>query len=400
MVNYLFATDEQKELAEIAGKICQEELKPRIEEYESADNGLGRYPMEVHKTLTAAGCFAVTIPEEYGGLGLSSITEAIILEQLGKADAGFAFAFAAAYAQWPNILKTHMPDADKQVWIDKVLNGAIGSFCLTESDAGSDPASMRTSAVYDKAADEWVINGAKCFCSGAPNAEYFVVMAWTDKTQRPGKGITAFFVEKERGVQIGKKENKLGIHLSETADVIFDEVRVPADHVIGETNRGFGFALTTLKATSAICNCCPVLGSAQAALDFAVEYAKTRRQFGKRIIDHQAVGFMIADMSMKTAAARAMLYEFIKACDCNVDDQNLALMIKCYVTDTANEVCNMAIQVLGGYGYMKDYPVERYMRNARIFQIFGGTNEIKRKNLAKAIAGKDPEANKKQYGGN
>lgn len=391
MVHYVLANEEQKEFGESVHKIVEKELKPHIEEYESADGGLGAYPREVHDKLVEAGYFAVTVPEEYGGLGLDSVTEAVILEQIGEVDGGFAFAFASAYAQWPNILKTHMADGEKRAWISKVLGGSIGAFGLTEANAGSDPAAMRTTAVYDETADEWVLNGSKCFCSGASNADYFVVMAWTDKSQRPSRGITAFFVEKERGVQISKKENKMGLHLSETAEILFEDLRVPASHVIGEVNRGFGAALTTLKATSAICNCCPVLGTAQEALDTAVEYAKTRRQFGKRIIDHQGVGFMLADMSMKVAASRAMLYQFLQAVDQDADDQNLSLMIKCYVTDRCFEVCNDAIQVLGGYGYMRDYPVERYMRNARIFQIFGGTNQIKRKNLAKAIAGRDTQ---------
>ena len=392
MVHYIFATEEQKEFAETAYTIVSKELGPKIEEYENADGGLGCYPKEVHDMLVESGFYGVTIPEEMGGLGLDPVTQAIILEKIGEVDAGFAFALASAESQWPNILKTSMPDEEKQEWIDKILAGAIGSFALTESNAGSDPAAMTTHAEFDEKTNEWIINGRKCFCSGGPNADFYVVMAWTDKTQRPSKGITAFFVEKERGVEVAKKENKMGLHLSETADIVFDDVRVPADHVIGHVNAGFGEALGTLGATSAICNCCPVLGSAQAALDYATDYAKERRQFGKRIIDHQAVGFMIADMNMKISAARCMLYEYLCAARDGVDDQKLGLMIKCFVTDTANEVIDMALQVLGGYGYMKEYPLDRHRRNARIFQIFGGTNQIKRKNLAKAIAGRDPQA--------
>lgn len=395
MAHWVLANDEQKEFAAGAKEIVMNELASKIEEYENMDGGLGKFPEEVFQILVDTGYFAVNLPEEYGGLGMDAVTEAMIIEAMGEVDAGFAFAFASAYAQWPQILKTSMPDEEKQMWMEKVLAGAKSGFAFTEANAGSDPAAMRTSAVYDEATNEWIINGTKCFCSGGPNADYFVVLGWTDKTQRPSKGITGFFVEADRpGISIGKKENKMGLHLSETSDVIFEDVRVPADHVIGEVNKGFGYALSSLKSASAVCNCCPCLGTAQAALDTAREYAKTRRQFGKRIIDHQAVGFMLADMETKVQAARCMLYTFLQTCDQNVDDQNIALMIKYYITDIANEVCNDAIQILGGYGYMKDYPVERYFRNVRIFRIFGGTNQIKRKNLAKAIAGKDTEARK------
>lgn len=392
MVNYLFATEEQKELADGARKILEDKLKPCIEEFESADGGLGIYPLEVHKALADAGYYASYIPEEWGGLGLDPVTQGIIIEEMGKIDAGFAFSFAGSGCEFPKILATSMPKEEKQMWADRILAGAMGSFNLTESGAGSDAAAMRTTAVKD--GDEWVINGTKCFCSNAPTAEYFICVAWTDKTKRASEGVTAFFVEKDRGVQVGKKENKMGLHLAETADVIYEDVRVPADHVIGEVGKGFGVALGGIKGAGAIVNCCSSLGMAQAALDEAIEYAKTRRQFGKRIIDHQGLGFIIADMQMRVAASRSLLYDSLVCARDNVPN-NLDLMTKTYVTDNVMQVCMDAVQVLGGYGYMKDYPVERYMRNAKIFQIFGGTNQIKRKNLVKAIAGKDPEAVRK-----
>lgn len=393
MVHYLLATEEQKEFADGVRQILDKELKPKIEEYENADDGRGIYPREVHDKLAEAGYFASHVPEEYGGLGLDPVTQAVIIEEMGQVDAGFAFAFAGASAQFDNIMLTGMPQEEKQMWADKVLSGTMGAFCLTEPNAGSDAAAMRTSAVYDEKTDEWVINGTKCFASGAPNAEYFIVMGWTDKAKRASQGVTAFFVEKERGVQIGKKENKMGLHLSETAEVIFEDVRVPSDHVIGGVGKGFAVALGGIKGAAAIVNCCPVLGMAQAALDEAVEYAKTRRQFGKRIIDHQGLGFIITDMQMRVSACRSMLYEALVCARDNVPNK-LDLMIKPYITDNCMKVCMDAVQVLGGYGYMKDYPVERYMRNAKIFQIFGGTNQIKHKNLLKVIAGKDPQAAK------
>lgn len=389
MVSYLFATDEQRELAENAREILEKELKPRIEEYEAADGGLGKYPLAVHQKLVDAGYYAMYIPEEWGGLGFDPVTQAVIFEEMAKVDAGFTFSFSGSGCEFPKILMTSMPKEEKQKWADKILSGTMGSFNLTEADAGSDAAAIRTTATYDEKTHEWIINGTKCFCSNAPTAEYFICVAWTDKTKRASEGVTAFFVEKDRGVQIGKKENKMGMHLSETSDVIYDNVRVPEDHVIGEVGKGFGVALGGIKGAGALVNCCSCLGMAQEALDQAIEYAKTRRQFGKRIIEHQAVAFMIADMTMKISAARALMYDSLVATRDGIPN-NLELMNKCFITDTAFDVCNTAMQVFGGYGYMKDYPIERYMRNARLFQIFGGTNEIKRKNLAKSIAGRDP----------
>lgn len=393
MVNYIFATEEQKELVATAREILEAELLPRIEEFESADEGRGVYPMEVHKILAESGYFGMGIPEKWGGLELDIVTQALIIEEMGKIDCGFAFTFAGAGSYFDSILGTSMPDEEKQMWADRIMAGAMGCFAQTEPNAGSDVAAMRTSAVQD--GDEWIINGTKCFSSYAPNAEYFIVPAWTDKTQRASKGVTMFFVEKERGVQIGKKENKMGLHLSETSDVIFDDVRVPADHIIGGVGEGFGKALTFLGGSSAMINCAPNLGMAQAALDQSLEYAKERRQFGKRIVDQQAVGFMIADMKMRTEASRAMLYEYLRAKRDGLDCTELEMTIKAFITDATMQTTMDAVQVCGGYGYMKDYPFERYMRNAKIFQIFGGTNQIKRKNLIRRMAGRDPQAVRK-----
>lgn len=390
MVSYIFATEEQKELAEVARTIMENELAPRIEEFESMDGGLGVYPREVHDKLAEAGFYGMDIPEEWGGLGLDPVTQGIIIEEMGKVDCGFAFAFAGSSCYFEKILKTKMSDAEKQEWADRIMGGAMGCFCLTEPGAGSDVAAMRTSAVYDEKTDEWIINGTKCFASNSPNADYFVTFAWTDKSKKPSQGITAFIIEKERGVQIGKKENKMGLHLSETADVIFEDVRVPSDHVIGEVGTGFVNAVSGLAGVSGIVNCAPNLGMAQAALDTALEYAKGRRQFGKRIVDFQGCGFLLADMEMRTQACRALMYNALIAARDNVKS-DLDLVIKPYITDCTMQTCMDAVQVLGGYGYMKDYPVERYMRNAKIFQIFGGTNQIKRKNLLKAMAGRDTE---------
>jgi alkylation response protein AidB-like acyl-CoA dehydrogenase len=388
MVEYLLATEEQRQLAESARKILEKELAPRMEELEKADDGRGKYPMDVHKIMAQAGYFGMNISEEWGGLGLDLVSQAIINEEMSKVDAGFSFSFYNAGASSPLIFQTGMSKEEKQKWADKVIAGeALGAFCLTESEAGSDAAAMRSTAVKD--GNEWVINGTKCFITNGPLADYFLVAAWTDKTQRASQGVTFFFVEKERGVQVGKKENKMGLKLSETSDVIFDNVRVPEDHVIGEVGRGFIVALETITGEGRTLGASFNLGIAQAALDQAVAYAKTRRTFGKRIIDHQGLGFMIADMQARTDASRALMYETLKSVMAGANIGRLSSVVKLFVSENTMLTTIDAVQVLGGYGYMKDYPVEKLMRDAKIFCIFSGTNQIQKHTIVKSLAGKD-----------
>ena len=393
MVHYRFATEEQRVLAEDARRILEKELRPQLEKLEKADNGLGVYPIDVHQKMADAGYYATNVPEELGGLALDPVTRVVIAEEIAQIDAGFAFAFTNLGNNCNAVWETSLPQEEKQAIAEKTLTGeAKFCFCLTEADAGSDAAAMRTTAVKD--GDEWVINGTKCFASGGPNANYFIVAAWTDKTKRVSQGVTVFLVEKERGVKVGKKENKMGLKLSETSEVVFEDVRVPEDHVVGEVGTGFTKALNIISEEGRLTGLAYCLGLAQSALDCATEYAKTRRQFGKRIIDHQGIGFMIADMEARTQACRAMLYE--AAC-CRRDGISIGYMpnlLKFYISDCTMQTAIDAVQVLGGYGYMKDYPVEKLMRDAKIFQIFSGTNQIQRKNAIKASAEKDPLAKK------
>jgi len=367
--------------------------RERIEELEHSDDGRGSYPMDVHHALSEAGFSGLNIPEEYGGFGMDSISVAILVEEMSKIDTGFAFSFYNAGSMFPLIELSHLSKAEKQTWADRILKGeSIGTFALTEANAGSDAGAMRTTAVKD--GDEWVINGTKTFISNALTADHFFVAAWTDKSKRVSEGVTFFLVEKDRGIQVGKKENKLGIKLSETAEIILDNVRVPEDHVIGEVGRGFAAAVGFLTDDARIFDAVGSLGLAQAALDAAVEYAKTRRQFRKRIIDHQGLGFLIADMQIRTEAARALLYSTLEAKVKGIDVGHLSSSVKTFVTDTTMQTTIDAVQVFGGYGYMKEYPVEKYMRDAKIFQIFGGTGQMLRKDILKDIAGRDPEAGK------
>lgn len=393
MVEYLLATDEQKELAELARKVMEKHLNNRIEELEYGDGGLGVFPRDIIGPMAEAGYYGMNIPEEWGGLGLNKVTQALIVEEMSKVDVGCAFTIYNSGALFPLILLTGMPRDEKQSWADRILSGDVmGCFALTESDAGSDAAAMRSTAFKDKG--DWVINGTKCFISAAPNADFFLVAAWTDKSQKARNGVTLFFIEKERGVQVGKKENKMGLKLSETAEVILDNVRVPEDHVIGGVGNGLGMAMNLLNEDGRIYDAVCCLGLAQAALDQAVEYAKIRRQFGKRIIDHEGLGFLIADMQTRTDASRALLYQTVEAMERGIHTRHMTSAVKMYVTDCAMQTTTDAVQVLGGYGYMKEYPVEKYMRDAKIFQIFGGTNQIQRKIIAKTLAGNDPEVKK------
>ena len=386
MVEYPFATEEQAEFAEQARLILEKELAPRLEELEHENNGLGGFPLDVLKTLADAGYCGMTIPEKWGGLGFNHVTKSLILEEMSKVDAGFAFNFnACTMMTFEHIERSHIPDADKQAWADRLIAGeSLGAFCLTEPSAGSDAAAIRATATYDEAAKEWVINGRKCFITNAPYADHFIVIAWTDKSKSAGKGMTAFLVEKDRGVQIGKMENKMGLKLSATADVIFDDVRVPEDHVIGEVGRGFGEAMSTLDEAR-ICGMAYCLGIAQRAVEESVRYAQTRVAFGKPIIQHEGLGFLLANMEIRTQAARAILYQGAQMLDAGKPIGTISSASKVFVSESTMQTAVDAVQVFGGYGYMKDYPVEKLMRDAKIFCIFDGTTQIQQMIIARAL---------------
>lgn len=382
MVRYLFATDEQKELAQNAYNILKKELEPKLAEYEEKEY----FPMDILKKLADAGYYCMGMPEERGGLGMNLVSRCIVYEEMAKIDAGFTFSFYGESSAF--IGMSNLPEDVKQMWYDKCLNGTVGTMGLTEPDAGSDALNMRTTAVFDEKTHEWVLNGTKCFISNAPIAEFACIVAYTDKS-KGARGVSMFFVEKERGFEIGKKENKMGLRLSPTSEISLNDVRVPEDHVIGGIGNGFLVAMSTIEEAR-VATMIIALGVAQSAVDHAVEYAKVRRQGGKRIIDHQQIGAMIAQMQTKVDAARALLYYAAKALDEGINIGTLSSEVKVFVSEMVVDVTVQAIQVFGGYGYMKDYPVEKLMRDARIFPIFEGTNQINLNIISKALAGKDP----------
>lgn len=365
---YAFINEEQKELVTMAKNIVESQLAPLIKECDK----LGKFPLDVMKALAEAGFYGMGIPEQYGGLGIDLLTSTLIYEEIAKVDAGFSFNFALASSGFEILEIAGANEELKKYYAEKILSGSMGSFCLTEANAGSDAAAIKTTAV--KNGDEYIINGTKCFITNGPLSDLFIVAALTDKNKGT-KGISLFLVESKHVVKIGKKEDKLGLRLSETSEVIFDDVHVPATNLIGKEGKGFIYSMKALEKAR-VTTMVHALGIAQAALDYSIKYSKERKTFGKEIIDHQGLGFLLADMQKRVDAARAILYYGINMIEKGIPLGTLSPSIKIFVSEAAMSVTTDAVQVLGGYGYMREYPVEKLMRDAKIFSIFEGTNQI------------------------
>ena len=374
---YELMNEEERDLVELLREVQEKELKPIVQECDQN----GTFPMEIHQKLGELGFHGMDIPEEYGGLGLTSRQKYFIREELGYIDGGFGFSYALSKGAQSTVLRVGTEE-QKQYICDRILNGSIGCNCITEAGAGSEVTAMKTTAVKD--GNDYILNGTKCFISNAPIADTFMVVAYTDKEKGP-KGMSLFLVEKERGVEIGTKENKMGLRSSVTGEVILNDVRVPAKNMIGPEGMGYKNILETLKV-GRIMNTAVVVGIAQRALDEAVKYANERVTFGKPIKKHQGVQFMLADMEMQIQAARQYLLYGVQMIDAGKDVTAVASGAKVFASEAAMKVTIDAVQVLGGYGYMKDYPTEKLMRDAKIFSIFEGTNQINRMVLGGAIS--------------
>ncbi len=359
-------------------QIAQERIRPRAPEIDRT----GEYPQDIRELLGEQDILGLPFAEEYGGTGTGTLMLQMGVEEIARECASSALILMIQeLGSLPIAL--FGTDEQKEKWLPRLATGEISpAFALSEPEAGSDPAAMRTSAVQD--GDEWVINGQKNWITNAGIADYYVVFA---KTDRESNRITAFIVEADReGFDAGKIEHKLGIKGSPTGQPSFTDVRVPAENVIGEPGRGLSVALGTLERTR-LGAAAQAVGIAQGAIDYAVDYAKERVAFGKPIIELQGLQFKLADMETRTAAARELLY---KAC-AMVDRGEPGVgkwtsMAKLFASDTAMDVTVDAVQVLGGYGYVNEYPVERMMRDAKITQIYEGTNEIQRVVIARALA--------------
>ena len=371
--------EEHLELQEMVREFVEKEITPyaaEMDEQNHMRDGLIDKANEM-------GLLNVIVPEELDGPGLDSIAVATIYEELGKGCAGVATSLAAnSLATVPVLLAG--TDEQKKMYCDILNNGGLAAFALTEPGAGSDAGGVSTRAVHNKEEGTYTLNGTKMFITNGGLAEIFLVFANTRKTGGI-RGLTAFIVPKDTpGFSVGKKENKMGIRPSNTTELVLQDVVIPEAYRVGREGEGFRIAMNTLDSARPFVGAVSV-GIAQAALDCAVKYAKERRQFGQPIASFQMVQGMLADMAMKVETARLMVQKACWMRDQGMEFSKEAAMAKCYAADVAMQVTTDAVQVMGGYGYTKEYPVEKMMRDAKIMQIYEGTNQIQRLVIANKL---------------
>lgn len=368
-MSYLIS-EEAKDLLLDVRNFCEKEV---VEVCKEADK-TGEWPEELYEMAKEQGYFALEVPEELGGPGLSRVDIAALFEEMAKADAGFATTISASGLGMKPVLIAGSEEQKNYV-ADVAMEGGLGAFCLTEPGAGSDASSGTTTAVKD--GDEYVLNGRKCFITNGAVASYYCITASTDKSKGV-KGLSMFLVPAGTpGLSSGKEEDKMGIRTSNTTDVVLEDCRIPASNLIGEEGKGFSIAMKTLDQARAWMGCIAV-GIAQRGIDEAKKYTDERIQFGKAINANQAIQFKLADMDIQTEVARQMVANALTRMDMGLSYNRESAIAKCYASDIAMRVAEDAIQLFGGYGYSREYPVEKLLRDAKIFQIFEGTNEILR----------------------
>ncbi|MCR3746168.1 MULTISPECIES: acyl-CoA dehydrogenase [Lentzea] len=373
--------EEHEALREAVRSLAEKEIKPYAAEVDENE----RFPVEAHNALVKAGFAAVHVPEDYDGQGADSVATCIVIEEVARVCASSSLIPAVnKLGTMPILLSAS--DELKQLVMPSIASGeAMASYALSEREAGSDTASMRTRAQLD--GDHWVLNGTKCWITNAGESTWYTVMAVTDpNAPKKSQGISAFVVHKDdEGFSVGPKERKLGIKGSPTREIYFENCTIPANRIIGEPGTGLKTALRTLDHTRPTIGA-QAVGIAQGALEAAVAYVKDRKQFGKSISDFQGVQFMLADMAMKIEAARHMVY--VAAAKAERGEPNIGFITaaaKCFASDVAMEVTTDAVQLFGGAGYTRDFPVERMMRDAKITQIYEGTNQVQRVVMSRAV---------------
>lgn len=377
-MDYLL-TEQQIMVRDLARKIAREKIKPVAAKYDESEE----FAWEIVKVLADSDLFGVYIPEAYGGLGGGVLDMCLVAEELSRACGGIALGFAGTgLGTFPILLYGN--DEQKKKFLPDIAKGKrVAAFCITEAEAGSDAGSIKTTAKKD--GDHYILNGTKQWITNAGEAEVYTVIAMTDKT-KGARGASAFIVEKgTKGMDFGKKEKKLGIRASATREVIFTDCRVPKENLLSKEGMGFIVAMKTFDSSRPGV-AAQAVGIAQGALDHAVEYARKRVQFGQPISSFQAIQHMLANMATEIEAARALVYSTARMVDSGAKSvAKESAMAKLFASDTAMKVAVDAVQIFGGYGYMREYPVEKYMRDAKITQIYEGTNQIQRNVIAANI---------------
>ena len=381
MNDLFYLTDEQRMIRDLARKVARERVAPHAARYDEAE----AYPEDSMRAITEAGFYAIWVPEAYGGSDMGCLALALVCEEI-------AYACASSGTQYLDQALGGLPillfgsEAQKKKYLPGLASGEIlSAFSLSEPGAGSDAAGLKTTAV--RRGDHYVLNGSKQWCTNGDHADVITVFATVDPSKR-ARGVTAFLGEKGTpGFEIGKKERKMGIRASPTVALHFTDCAIPVGQRLGAEGEGFKIAMATLDVTRPATGALAV-GIAQAALDAAVGYAKERQQFGQPIAAFQGIQFMLADMAMQTHAARLMIHHAARQVDAGIRGNTYeASMAKCWAGDAAMKVTIDAVQVFGGYGYTREFPVERFMRDAKIMQIYEGTSQIQRLIIAKELLG-------------
>jgi butyryl-CoA dehydrogenase len=372
-------TEDQQMVQKLARDFAEKRLAPSVAERDEKEE----FSRELANEMGEMGLTGICFPESYGGAEGDVLSYILAVEELSKVDDGIGITLSATVSlcAWP--IYAYGTEEQKQKYLVPLVEGEkLGAFGLTEPNAGTDAAAQQTVAVAD--GDDYILNGSKIFITNGGEAETYVVFAMTDKSKGT-KGITAFIVEKDMpGFSFGKKEHKMGIHTSLTNELVFQNVRLPKENMLGKVGEGFKIAMSTLDG-GRIGVAAQALGIAQGALDHAIKYSKERVQFGKPIAQNQALAFMMADMATKIDAARLLVYRAAYLKDQGLPYSKEAAMAKLYASDIAMEVATDAVQIFGGYGYSREYPVERLMRNAKITQIYEGTNQVQRMVISGSI---------------
>ena len=375
----MILSQDQQMIRDAVRDFSQTELWPHAARWDKE-----RYfPAEAHKGLAALGAYGICVPEEFGGANLDYLTLALVIEEIAAGDGGTSTAISVTNCPVNAILMRYGNAAQKKQWLTPLAQGdMLGVFCLTEPHVGSDASSLRTTAVKD--GDEYVINGVKQFITSGKNGHAAVVIAVTDKGAGK-KGMSAFMVPTSApGYVVARLEDKLGQHSSDTAQINFDNCRIPAENLIGAEGEGYKIALGALEG-GRIGIAAQSVGMARSAFEFALGYAKERQSFGTAIFNHQAVGFRLADCATKLEAARQLIWHAASLRDAGQPCLKEAAMAKLFASEIAEEVCSAAIQTLGGYGYVSDFPVERIYRDVRVCQIYEGTSDVQKIIIQRAL---------------